>query len=94
MPTVRVNKQSIETLNTLSELSGQNKSYIVNQWLTELKKILVKRGAMQGISLMSICSKKHDNVITLISPIIILSDTFPDSVSDEQAEKQLKEGLD
>ena len=88
--TIAVSESTRATLNKLSELSGLDVKFIVDEWGRELQKILDKKGSMQRISLMSICSKKHGDVITVINPLILLSGKFPDSVSDEEAEKALK----
>jgi len=88
--TIAISEKTRATLNKLSELSGLDVKYFVDEWAGQLQKILDKRGAMQRISLMSIRSKKFDNVITLVEPLVLLSGKFPDSVSDEEAEKQLK----
>lgn len=68
---VRVRKSSRDVLNELSRLSGIPVTLIIKNWTDELQKILDKRGEMHSISLLSICSKKHDNVITLINPVYV-----------------------
>lgn len=90
---IRARKSSQETLKRLSELTGYDVIDILEQWTTEIEKVLNDFENPTRISYMSArnLGKDRNLVITYLSKMVTTSFSVGNDVSDSEAEKKARE---
>ncbi len=83
---VLIKPEAHETLKKLAELSGQDLSFVLEEWLKATKLVLDSFGEVNRISLLSTRQLPDNVTVTFLAPVYVGQIKLPNCLDEETQE--------